>query len=179
MNLSHILVLTLLTCLGLQAPASFSWDDINGVSYLSEVKNQNFPAPCNSGWAISTIDMLNSRIKVLRKAQSPDISLSAQVLLSCDKFDFGCMGVRKYLFRESQSPLFDGSKWTISQMNLAMLTKQRGIQTERPAHPWPNVKVVKMALANLFRTPKFTLWAIMDQWSENQKWLLRFSSMDP
>ena len=110
MNLSHILALGLLACLSFQAPTSFTWDNINGVSYLSEVKNQNFPASCNSGWAISTIDMLNSRIKVLRKAQSPDVSLSTQVLLSCDKFDFGCMGVLRYLFRENQSPRSDGLK---------------------------------------------------------------------
>lgn len=95
MILADILITAFLValCVAAPPPASFTWDDYHGISYLSEVKNQNFPQACNSGWAISTIDMLNSRIKNLRKAQSPDISLSAQVLLSCDNLDFGCMGV--------------------------------------------------------------------------------------
>ncbi len=36
--------------------------------------------------------MLESRIKRMRNASSPDISLSVQVLLSCDTFNYGCMG---------------------------------------------------------------------------------------
>ncbi len=73
-------------------PQKFSWDDVNGTSYLGPVKSQNFPNFCNSGWAFSTIGMLESRIKSLRKASSPDISLSTQILLSCDTLDFGCLG---------------------------------------------------------------------------------------
>ncbi len=41
------------------------------MTYLSTVKNQNFPYACNSGWAFSTIGMLESRIKNLRKAATP------------------------------------------------------------------------------------------------------------
>ncbi len=37
--------------------------------------------------------MIESRIKRLRKAQSPDITLSTQILLSCDTLDYGCLGV--------------------------------------------------------------------------------------
>ncbi len=75
-------------------PEQFSWDNIEGVTYLGPVKNQNFPYSCNGGWAFSTIGMLESRIKYMRKAASPDISLSTQVLLSCDFLDFGCTAVR-------------------------------------------------------------------------------------
>lgn len=39
-------------------PDQFSWDNINGVTYLNSVKNQNFPYSCNSGWAFATIGML-------------------------------------------------------------------------------------------------------------------------
>jgi len=77
-------------------PDQFSWDNINGVSYLGPVKNQNFPYACNSGWAFSTIGMLESRIKNLRKASTPEISLSTQILLSCDTLDYGCLGVMIY-----------------------------------------------------------------------------------
>lgn len=74
-------------------PDNFSWDNVDGMTYLSPVKNQNFPYACNSGWAFSTVAMLEARIKNLRKAATPDISLSTQVLLSCDTLDFGCLGV--------------------------------------------------------------------------------------
>lgn len=77
-------------------PDQFSWDNINGVTYLGPVKNQNFPYSCNSGWAFATISMLEARIKKLRKAAAPDISLSTQVLLSCDTLDYGCLGVNLY-----------------------------------------------------------------------------------
>lgn len=80
-------------------PDQFSWDNVNGVTYISPVKNQNFPYSCNSGWAFATIGMLEARIKKLRNAASPDISLSTQVLLSCDFLDYGCMGVCFYLIQ--------------------------------------------------------------------------------
>lgn len=71
---------------------NFSWDNYNGTSFVTDVRNQNFPAACNSGWALSAVDLINSRIKIDRNAQSPDVSISAQVLLSCDNYDYGCLG---------------------------------------------------------------------------------------
>ena len=81
-----------LSSASLLAPTTFSWDNYNDTSFLLTVPNQNFPYACNSGWAFSTINLLNSRIKIKRKAASPDISLSVQVLLSCDTLDYGCLG---------------------------------------------------------------------------------------
>lgn len=101
MNIKYqILVLSLICLLFMQAstieledlPTNFTWANINNISYIGPVRNQNFPNSCNSGWAFSTIHMLDSRIKRRRNATSPDISLSVQVLLSCDTLDFGCMG---------------------------------------------------------------------------------------
>lgn len=63
------------------------------MSYLSPARNQNFPYSCNSGWAFATVGMIEARIKIQRKGASPDVSLSTQVLLSCDTFDNGCLGV--------------------------------------------------------------------------------------
>lgn len=87
------LLSVLLITISAQSGDRFSWDDFNGTSYMTDVRNQNFPYVCNSGWALSAIDSLNSRLKIARQAASPDITLSAQVLLSCDELDFGCMGV--------------------------------------------------------------------------------------
>ena len=94
--MKHIILLSVVLIAFVQSstnPDNFSWDDMNGSTYLSPVKNQNFPYACNSGWAFSTIGMLEARIKSLRKAATPDISLSTQVLLSCDTLDYGCLGV--------------------------------------------------------------------------------------
>ena len=57
------------------------------------IYNQNFPQVCASGWAIATTSALSSRIKIRRNASSPDIELSPQVLLNCDNYDNGCLGV--------------------------------------------------------------------------------------
>lgn len=90
-NIFIILAIGLSTVTG-TSPDQFSWDNYNNTSFLGTVSNQNFPNVCNSGWAFSAIDVLNSRMKIRRKAASPDISLSVQVLLSCDTLDFGCLG---------------------------------------------------------------------------------------
>jgi len=42
------------------------------------------PAPCSSGWALSAVDVFNSRMKIRRQGASPDFEISSQVLLSCD-----------------------------------------------------------------------------------------------
>lgn len=100
----YILVITI----SAQSNDRFSWDDFNGTSFITDVRNQNFPNACNSGWALSSIDILNSRLKIARMAASPDITLSSQVLLSCDELDFGCMGVFFILFRDNLYLPLDG-----------------------------------------------------------------------
>jgi hypothetical protein len=74
-------------------PSEFSWADINGSTFVPPVRNQWFPAPCNSGWAMAATNVLNSRIKIRRQGQWPDVQLSPQVLLDCDSLDYGCFGV--------------------------------------------------------------------------------------
>ena len=54
-----------------QTPESFSKDNVNGTSFMTLVHNQNYPYPCNSGWAFAAVDVFNSRIKIRRKAASP------------------------------------------------------------------------------------------------------------
>jgi hypothetical protein len=63
----------LMTIVWSQVPDQFSWDNVNGTSFITPAANQNFPSPCNSGWALSAIDVLNSRIKKFRNSASPDI----------------------------------------------------------------------------------------------------------
>jgi hypothetical protein len=84
----------LLICSSLAAgETEFSWANVNGTSFVPPTHNQNFPAPCSSGWALSAVDVFNSRMKIRRQGASPDLEISSQVLLSCDEYDYGCMGV--------------------------------------------------------------------------------------
>lgn len=71
-SIAICLVAVLISC-NTQAPDSFSWDNVNGTSFISEVHSQNFPSACNSGWAFSAIDVFNSKMKIARKAASPDL----------------------------------------------------------------------------------------------------------
>lgn len=73
-NMFFMLVsLSLLSLSACQTPDQFSWDNYNNINYLPEIHSQNYPQPCQSGWAFSAVDVLNSRLKIKRKAASPDI----------------------------------------------------------------------------------------------------------
>jgi len=73
-------------------PENFTWTNADGINYINNVWNQHIPEYCGSCWAFATVGVLNDRIKIQRKAQWPDIQLSEQVLLSCDKQHRGCSG---------------------------------------------------------------------------------------
>lgn len=73
-------------------PDTFSWGDVNGVNYLTQMKNQHIPQYCGSCWAQGTTSALSDRIAIMRKAAFPEINISPQVLLDCDMVDDGCDG---------------------------------------------------------------------------------------
>lgn len=80
-------------------PGNFTWSDKDGLNYMGINQNQNLPYRCESGWAFATVNALNPRLKIrMNKTNfpSPTVSLSVQVLLECDTFDFGCLGVIYY-----------------------------------------------------------------------------------
>eukprot|EP00485_Elphidium_margaritaceum_P010832 CAMPEP_0202691496 /NCGR_PEP_ID=MMETSP1385-20130828/6196_1 /ASSEMBLY_ACC=CAM_ASM_000861 /TAXON_ID=933848 /ORGANISM="Elphidium margaritaceum" /LENGTH=348 /DNA_ID=CAMNT_0049346913 /DNA_START=31 /DNA_END=1077 /DNA_ORIENTATION=- len=64
-------------------PASFTWGDVNGVSYLTHSLNQHLPQYCGSCWAHGALSSMADRIKIARKAQGDDINLSVQFILNC------------------------------------------------------------------------------------------------
>jgi len=64
-------------------PDSFSWSDVDGVSYLTHSLNQHLPQYCGSCWAHGSLSSLGDRIKIARKAQGDDINLSIQFILNC------------------------------------------------------------------------------------------------
>eukprot|EP01017_Pseudomicrothorax_dubius_P009430 TRINITY_DN1319_c0_g1_i2.p1 TRINITY_DN1319_c0_g1~~TRINITY_DN1319_c0_g1_i2.p1 ORF type:complete len:576 (-),score=138.75 TRINITY_DN1319_c0_g1_i2:149-1876(-) len=73
-------------------PDNFNWGNVSGVNYLTLARNQHIPQYCGSCWAFAATSTISDRIKIARNATFPDINLAPQVLISCEKLDFGCDG---------------------------------------------------------------------------------------
>lgn len=73
-------------------PGSLFWGNVNGTNFLTVSRNQHIPEYCGSCWAFAATSALSDRFKIIRNAQWPDINISPQVLVSCDKTDYGCEG---------------------------------------------------------------------------------------
>ena len=85
-----------LTDLTAELPTAWDWGNIDGVNFLTNIKNQHIPQYCGSCWAQAATTALSDRIKILRNAQWPDINLAPQVLISCEQKDDGCHGGNAY-----------------------------------------------------------------------------------
>jgi len=65
-------------------PSDFNWcKHPDGKNYCTQSLNQHIPQYCGSCWAHGTTSALADRIKIARKAQSPDVMLSVQHMLNC------------------------------------------------------------------------------------------------
>ena len=73
-------------------PKNFWWGNVNGTNFLTVQRNQHIPIYCGSCWAFAVTSALSDRIKIVRKAQWPDVNIAPQVLLSCDDTNRGCSG---------------------------------------------------------------------------------------
>jgi len=76
-------------------PTQWIWNDIEGVNYLTNLRNQHIPSYCGSCWAHAATSAMSDRIKIDRKAAWPDINIAPQVLISCSGDD-GCHGGEAY-----------------------------------------------------------------------------------
>lgn len=64
-------------------PDDFTWQDIDGTSFLTHSLNQHLPQYCGSCWAHGALSSLADRIKIARRGQGEDINLSIQNILNC------------------------------------------------------------------------------------------------
>ena len=78
-----------------ELPEQWIWNDVEGVNYLTNLRNQHVPSYCGSCWAHAATSAMSDRIKIARKAAWPDINIAPQVLISCSGDD-GCHGGEAY-----------------------------------------------------------------------------------
>merc|ERR1719240_2366586 len=78
-----------------ELPETFIWNNVEGVNYLTNLRNQHVPQYCGSCWAHAATSAMSDRIKIARKAAWPDINIAPQVLISCSGDD-GCHGGEAY-----------------------------------------------------------------------------------
>ena len=64
-------------------PQSYDVRNILGKDYTTTSRAQNEPHACGSCWAQGTVSSISDRIKLMRNAAHPEITLSVQVLLDC------------------------------------------------------------------------------------------------
>ena len=69
-------------------PEEFDWRNVNGVNYVSPVRNQGH---CGSCYAFGTMGMFEGRLRVLTNNSDTRI-LSTQEIVSCSEYSQGCEG---------------------------------------------------------------------------------------
>ncbi|NXM91328.1 CATC peptidase, partial [Oenanthe oenanthe] len=74
-------------------PESWDWRNVNGVNYVSPVRNQG---SCGSCYAFSSMGMLEARIRILTNNTQKPV-FSPQQVVSCSQYSQGCDGGFPYL----------------------------------------------------------------------------------
>ncbi|XP_059820577.1 dipeptidyl peptidase 1 [Hypanus sabinus] len=74
-------------------PESWDWRDVDGVNYVTPVRNQG---TCGSCYSFSSMGMLEARIRILTNNTQTPI-LSTQQIISCSNYSQGCAGGFPYL----------------------------------------------------------------------------------
>jgi len=74
-------------------PSSWDWRNVNGVNYVSDVRNQG---GCGSCYAFSSMGMLESRVNILTN-NTKKLVFSTQDVVSCSPLSQGCEGGFPYL----------------------------------------------------------------------------------
>jgi cathepsin X len=64
-------------------PKFWDWRNLDGINYLTPIKNALAPLYCASWWALATTSAFADRININRKNSWPQIVLSPQTLLNC------------------------------------------------------------------------------------------------
>ncbi|XP_069189059.1 dipeptidyl peptidase 1 isoform X1 [Procambarus clarkii] len=74
-------------------PENFDWRDVDGVNYVSDVRDQE---SCGSCFAFASLGMLEARVRIATRNQRQDV-FSTQDVVSCSLLSQGCDGGFGYL----------------------------------------------------------------------------------
>ena len=74
-------------------PTSFDWRNVDGVDYVSEIRNQG---GCGSCYAFASMAMLESRLRIAT-SNTLKVVLSPQDVVGCSEYSQGCEGGFPYL----------------------------------------------------------------------------------
>lgn len=74
-------------------PDSFDWRDVNGVNYVSPIRNQG---QCGSCYSFASMAMLESRLRIATNNSLQKV-FSPQDVLGCSEYSQGCGGGFSYL----------------------------------------------------------------------------------
>ncbi len=72
-----------------EIPDHFDWRNVNGMNYITSVKNQG---TCGSCWAFASIAQFESAVRIYSNYPLLPIDLSEQELVSCHPDYYGCYG---------------------------------------------------------------------------------------
>jgi len=64
-------------------PKEFWWGDVNGVNYLSAMRNQHLDVYCGSCWSMGTTSSLADRLNIVTGNKFPGHYLSPQNVIAC------------------------------------------------------------------------------------------------
>ncbi|XP_035206652.1 dipeptidyl peptidase 1-like [Stegodyphus dumicola] len=76
-----------------QLPAEFDWRNVNGINFVSPVRNQG---ECGSCYAFSSLAMLESRLRIMTN-NTLKVVFSPQDIVSCSEYSQGCEGGFPYV----------------------------------------------------------------------------------
>lgn len=76
-----------------QLPSEFDWRDVDGINYVSPIRNQG---DCGSCYAFGSMAMLESRLRIMTRNEL-QVVFSPQDIVGCSKYSQGCEGGFPYL----------------------------------------------------------------------------------
>jgi len=65
-------------------PKEFTWQNKDGLNYLTWSRNQHIPVYCGSCWAHGPTSSLGDRLNIMRNDSGVQINLAVQVLINCN-----------------------------------------------------------------------------------------------
>uniref|UniRef100_A0A646QFX1 Dipeptidyl peptidase 1 n=1 Tax=Hemiscolopendra marginata TaxID=943146 RepID=A0A646QFX1_9MYRI len=83
-------------------PDSFDWRNVNGVNYVSPVRNQG---SCGSCYAFASMGLLEARLRIMTNNTYQGV-LSPEDVISCSEYSQGCDGGFPYLIAGKYSQDF-------------------------------------------------------------------------